>query len=97
MYVYLDSRPSDPSSPDIGIKGKQLLSKKSHEDDIQVLEELITPMLELFHVSNDLSKCIITLMDIILNNKHNVLRFRSNEAIENILSVLTNSDDTEIK
>ena len=97
MYVYLDSRPSDPSSPDMGIKGKQLLSKKSQEDDIQVLEELITPLLELLHVSNVLLMCIIELMVNILNNKHNLLRFRSNEAIENILSVLTNSDDTEIK
>ena len=97
MYVYLDSRPSDPSSPDMGIRGKQLLGKKSQEDNMQVLEELITPILELLHVSNVLLKCIIELMVNILNNKHNLLRFRSNEAIENILSVLTNSDDTEIK
>ena len=97
MYVYLDNRPSDPSSPDMGIRGKQLLGKKSQEDNMQVLEELITPILELLHVSNVLLMCIIELMVNILNNKHNLLRFRSNEAIENILSVLTNSDDTEIK
>jgi len=33
----------------------------------------------------------------IVSNKHNLLKFRNEEALENILNILSNSDDSEIK